>query len=65
VRRGRHERPTFVATATLLEPVVAAIAAAFVFGERPAPFTAAGALLILAAIALAIRAEAPARAVIA
>jgi drug/metabolite transporter (DMT)-like permease len=49
---------TFVALTTLLEPLIAAIAAAFVFGERPAPFTAAGAGLILIAIALAIRAEA-------
>ncbi len=48
---------TFVATTILLEPLIAAIAAAFVFGERPAPLTALGALLILAAIGLAIRAE--------
>ena len=41
---------TFVAMTVLLEPVVAAVAAAFVFGERPAPFTAVGALLILVAI---------------
>lgn len=51
---------TFVATTTLLEPLIAAIAAAFVFGERPAPFTAAGGIVILVAISLAIRAEAPA-----
>ncbi len=49
---------TFVALTTLLEPAIAAVAAALVFGERPGPFTAAGALLILIAIALAIRAEA-------
>ncbi len=48
---------TFVAMTVLLEPVVAAIAAAFVFGEHPAPFTAAGAALIFAAIAFALRAE--------
>jgi drug/metabolite transporter (DMT)-like permease len=54
---------TFVATTTLLEPLIAAIAAAFVFGEHPAPLTAAGAALILIAIALAIRAEAPLRSV--
>jgi drug/metabolite transporter (DMT)-like permease len=48
---------TFVAMTVLVEPVVAAIAAAFVFGEHPAPFTAAGALLVLIAIALALRAE--------
>ena len=46
---------TFVALTTLLEPVIAAIAAAFVFGERPAPFTAVGAALIFIAIALAYR----------
>ena len=50
---------TFVAMTVLLEPVIAAIAAALVFGERPAPFTAAGALLVFIAIALAIRAEEP------
>ena len=48
---------TFVALTTLLEPLIAAVAAAFVFGEQPAPFTAAGATLILIAIGLAIRAE--------
>lgn len=50
---------TFVALTTLLEPLIAAVAAAFVFGEQPAPFTAAGAILILIAIGLAIRAESP------
>jgi drug/metabolite transporter (DMT)-like permease len=44
---------TFVAMTVLLEPIVAAIAAAIVFGEHPAPFTAVGALLVLIAIALA------------
>jgi drug/metabolite transporter (DMT)-like permease len=48
---------TFVATTTLLEPVIAAIAAAWIFNERPGPGTAAGAGVILLAIALAIRAE--------
>jgi drug/metabolite transporter (DMT)-like permease len=48
---------TFVAMTVLVEPVVAAIAAAFVFGEHPAPITAAGALLVFAAIALALRGE--------
>jgi len=48
---------TFVALTTLLEPLIAAVAAAFVFGEQPAPLTAAGAVLILIAIAMAIRAE--------
>jgi drug/metabolite transporter (DMT)-like permease len=45
---------TFVAMTVLLEPVVAAVAAAFVFGERPAPFTAVGALLVFVAIYLVI-----------
>jgi drug/metabolite transporter (DMT)-like permease len=45
---------TFVAMTVLLEPVVAAVAAALVFGEHPAPFTAVGALLIFTAIALAV-----------
>ena len=34
---------TFVAMTVLLEPIVAAIGAAIVFGEHPAPFTAVGA----------------------
>ena len=45
---------TFVAMTVLLEPIVAAVAAAIVFGEHPAPFTALGALLVFAAIALAL-----------
>ena len=48
---------TLVATATLLEPLIAAVAAALVFGERLGPATFAGAALIFGAIALAIRAE--------
>ncbi len=47
--------PTFVALTTLLEPLIAAIAAAIVFGERPTPFTTVGAVLILLAIGIAIR----------
>jgi drug/metabolite transporter (DMT)-like permease len=46
--------PTFVAMTVLLEPVVAAVAAAFVFGEHPAPLTALGALLVFVAIYLVI-----------
>ena len=45
---------TLVSTTTLLEPVIAALAAAAVFGERLAPITALGALLIFAGIALAV-----------
>ena len=48
---------TFVAMSTLLEPVIAAIAAAIVFGERLTAATAAGACPILTAIGLAIRDE--------
>jgi drug/metabolite transporter (DMT)-like permease len=46
--------PTFVAMTVLLEPVVAAVAAASVFGEHPAPLTAVGALLVFVAIYLVI-----------
>jgi drug/metabolite transporter (DMT)-like permease len=49
---------TLVGMTILLEPVVAAVTAAFVFGERLAPATAVGALVILGGIALAVRAEA-------
>jgi len=46
---------TFVATMTLLEPVIAAVLAAWLFAERLGPLTALGAIVILGAIALAIR----------
>jgi drug/metabolite transporter (DMT)-like permease len=49
---------TLVGMTVLLEPVIAAIAAAFLFGERLGPARLAGALIILAGIALAVRAEA-------
>jgi drug/metabolite transporter (DMT)-like permease len=48
---------TFVSTTTLLEPVVAAALAAWLFGERLGATTALGALVILAAIAVALRGE--------
>src|SRR3984893_10840479 len=48
---------TFVSTFTLLEPVIAALLAAWLFHEHLGPLTALGALVILAAIAIAIRAE--------
>ena len=51
---------TFVSTVTLLEPVIAALLAAWLFGERLGPLTALGAALIFAAIALAVRAPASA-----
>jgi drug/metabolite transporter (DMT)-like permease len=48
---------TFVATVILIEPVIAAVLAALLFNERLAPTTLLGALLVLGAIALALRAE--------
>jgi drug/metabolite transporter (DMT)-like permease len=48
---------TLVATMTLLEPLIAAALAAWIFAERLRPLTALGALIVLGAIALAIRAE--------
>jgi drug/metabolite transporter (DMT)-like permease len=53
----RRLSPTFVATATLIEPAIAALLAALLFGERLAPGTLAGAFLVLAAIFVALRAE--------
>jgi drug/metabolite transporter (DMT)-like permease len=41
----------------LLEPLIAAVLAAWLFGERIGLQTAFGALLVLAAIAIAIKAE--------
>jgi DME family drug/metabolite transporter len=48
---------TLVSTMTLLEPVIAAVLAAFVFGERLGAETALGAAVILAGIAVAMRGE--------
>lgn len=53
----RRLSPTFVATVTLIEPAIAAALAAIIFGERLGPATFAGSAVILAAIALALRAE--------
>jgi drug/metabolite transporter (DMT)-like permease len=50
--------PTTVGFATLLEPVIAAVLAAVIFGEALAGTTLAGAVLLFAAIALAIRNQA-------
>lgn len=47
---------TFVSTITLLEPVIAAVLAAWLFSERLGAATAVGAVVILAAIAVALRA---------
>jgi drug/metabolite transporter (DMT)-like permease len=46
---------TFVSTITLLEPVIAAVLAAWLFAERLGPATAVGAVVILGAIAIASR----------
>jgi drug/metabolite transporter (DMT)-like permease len=48
---------TFVSTMTLLEPVIAAVLAAWLFAERLGPTTAVGAAVILVAIAVALRGE--------
>jgi drug/metabolite transporter (DMT)-like permease len=49
--------PTVVGMTILLEPAIAAVGAAVVFGERLTPATGIGALIILGGIALAVRAE--------
>ncbi|MBV8644480.1 MAG: DMT family transporter [Candidatus Eremiobacteraeota bacterium] len=48
---------TFVSTMTLLEPVIAAVLAAWLFAERLGATTAVGAVVILAAIGVALRGE--------
>jgi Uma2 family endonuclease len=48
---------TFVSTVTLLEPVIAAVLAAWLFAERLGVTTALGAVVILAAIGVALRGE--------
>jgi len=53
----RRLSATFVATVTLVEPAIAALLAALIFGERLAPGTLLGSLVVLSGIALAIRAE--------
>jgi len=53
----RHLSPTFVATVTLIEPVIAGVLAALIFGERLTPATFAGSAVIFVAIAIALRAE--------
>jgi drug/metabolite transporter (DMT)-like permease len=50
--------PTTVGFATLLEPVIAAVLAAVIFGEALSGTTLAGAVLLFAAIGLAIRNQA-------
>jgi len=48
---------TLVSTMTLLEPVIAAVLAAWLFTERLGAATAIGAIVILAAIGVALRGE--------
>jgi drug/metabolite transporter (DMT)-like permease len=50
--------PTLVSTMTLLEPVIAAVLAAWAFGERLGATTALGAAVIFVAIGIAVRADA-------
>ena len=52
---------TFVSTVTLLEPVIAAVLAAWLFGERLGPTTGIGALVILAGIGIALPGTSAAR----
>ena len=54
----RQLSPTFVTTVSLIEPVIAGILAALIFGERLTLATLAGAAVIFAAIGVALRAEA-------
>jgi drug/metabolite transporter (DMT)-like permease len=53
----RRLSATLVATVTLIEPVIAGVLAAIIFGERLAPRTLAGAAIVFAGIALALWAE--------
>jgi drug/metabolite transporter (DMT)-like permease len=48
---------TFVLTLTLLEPLIAAVLAAWLFAERLGPSTAVGAVVIIASIGIALRGE--------
>jgi drug/metabolite transporter (DMT)-like permease len=48
---------TFVSTTTLLEPVIAAVLASWLFSERLGATTALGAVIIFGAIAVAVRGE--------
>jgi drug/metabolite transporter (DMT)-like permease len=52
---------TLVATVSLIEPVVAAVLAALLFGERLTAATFAGAAMVFAAIVIAVRAHPAAR----
>ena len=52
----RHLQPAFVSVALTGEPVIAALLAWWLLGERPTAGTAAGGLLVLLGIVLAARA---------
>jgi drug/metabolite transporter (DMT)-like permease len=52
----RHLDPTRVATATLLEPVGAALLALLLFAEVPSLATAIGAAILLAGVLMTVRA---------
>jgi drug/metabolite transporter (DMT)-like permease len=52
----RHLDPTRVATATLLEPVGAALLALLLFTELPSPATAIGAAILLVGVLMTVRA---------
>jgi drug/metabolite transporter (DMT)-like permease len=51
----RHLDPTRVATATLLEPLGAALLALAVFAEVPSPATAIGAAIVLVGVLMTVR----------
>jgi len=53
----RDFSPSTIALTTLLEPVVAALLAAWLFGETVAPPAIAGGIAVLAAVAIALRGE--------
>ena len=53
----RHLRPDFVAVTLLAEPIVASVLGLILFREAIPPATLAGGAIILAAIAMAARAQ--------
>jgi drug/metabolite transporter (DMT)-like permease len=54
----RSFSPSAVAMSTLFEPVIAAVLAFFIFGERLAPLALGGGVLVLVAVAAFLREEA-------
>ena len=55
----KHLDPTKVATATLMEPVGAGLAAWWLFTEMPGPLTLIGASLVLTGVLLTVRSHSP------